>query len=70
MSYNIEIKRTFPQSEITIGTTVENKEDVVIKLKELHELTESSIKELFPATGKPNTGGFLPSYGVASPRKD
>ena len=67
MTYNIEIKRAFSQHEIIIGTTVENKEDVVIKLKELHELTESSIKELFSST-KSTPPAFVPGVGVSGTR--
>ena len=64
MTYNLKIKRTVGTTdEIIIETTVEKKEDVGIKLKELKELINSSLKELYPAQEKVNPPQPSPIFG-------
>lgn len=65
MTYNIKVKRTIQQTEIIIGTTVENKEDVGIKVKELHELINAYQKKVSPSQEKPTTPKLSPMTGMS-----
>lgn len=65
MTYNIKVKRTIQQTEIIIGTTVENKEDIGIKVKELHELIKAYQKELSSSQEKPSIPKFPPGIGMS-----
>ena len=62
MTYRIEVKQTIQQTDIIIETTAENKEDVELKVKELHELLKSYQKELNSKQKKVNPPQLSPIF--------